>query len=164
MEPFRSEPLGGLPEILCCWASEPCDLVCRSIKHLANRIRGGDWGSRRVPQWRCFMNRAGDRSAVRHALTQSGHKNLVPWCEIAESFITPFSSRNAQFSSTDVPSRSYRLERTHSWTLADLWGLISPQHFDDMATTRQTGLLPSGRQSTRNTNQWLLDERIGLYR
>jgi len=29
---------------------------------------------------------------------------------------------------------------------ADLWGLILPQHFDDMATTRQNGLLPSNGQ------------------
>ena len=27
----------------------------------------------------------------------------------------------------------------------DFWGLVSTQHFDDMPTTRQTGLLPSSR-------------------
>ena len=33
------------------------------------------------------------------------------------------------------------------WRLADFRELISPQHFDDMPTTRQTGLLTSGRQT-----------------
>jgi len=30
----------------------------------------------------------------------------------------------------------YRQKRVHSSTLADLWELISPQHFDHMPTTR----------------------------
>jgi hypothetical protein len=47
------------------------------------------------------------------------------------------SPQNALSSSTHTPKeRGYQQERTHSKTLADFWGLISPQHFDDMATTR----------------------------
>jgi hypothetical protein len=47
------------------------------------------------------------------------------------------SPQNALYSSTHTPKeRGYQQERTHSKTLADLWGLISPQHFDDMPTIR----------------------------
>src|SRR5664279_5538587 len=37
---------------------------------------------------------------------------------------------------------AYRQKRTHSSTLADFWGLISPQHFDDMPTIRSSGFPP----------------------
>jgi hypothetical protein len=53
------------------------------------------------------------------------------------AFACVTSPQHALASSTHTPKeRGCQQERTHSKTLADLWGLISPQHFDDMPTIR----------------------------
>jgi len=55
-----------------------------------------------------------------------------------EPLLAITSPQNALSSSTHIPKeRGYEQQRTHSKTLADLWGLISPQHFDDMPTPKE---------------------------
>ena len=36
---FGNAPLRSLPEVLCLWADELHDRVCRNIKHLAEQIQ-----------------------------------------------------------------------------------------------------------------------------
>jgi hypothetical protein len=42
---FGNAPLRSLPEVLCLWADELHDRVCRNIKHLAEQIQRGNWAS-----------------------------------------------------------------------------------------------------------------------
>src|SRR5208283_100156 len=42
---FGNALLCSLPEIFCLWAGEPHDVACHNIKHLAGRIRRGNWAS-----------------------------------------------------------------------------------------------------------------------
>jgi len=52
---FGDAPLSRLPEAFCWWASEQYDFWTHNIRHLAGRIREGNWASRkfqvRDPCW-----------------------------------------------------------------------------------------------------------------
>src|SRR5271157_650853 len=87
----------SLPEILCLWAGEPRDLVRRNIKHLARRIRRGDWASpqstRLVPLASAGQDSTSKCSVSRGSLSFTGSPIRRDLCQRSAYFLGFGSSR-----------------------------------------------------------------------